>query len=191
MKIAVDADEVIVQLLKSACKFYNEEYKERGGEVKPSDFKKFSFAYALGTTEEEEFNFMTAYMDSGCLDSLELIEGAKKGLELLAEENELVLVTARRDSAEEKTRAYFERELPGVFTKIYLYPEPKDVLCRELGVGVIIEDSVSALGYAERGMDVLLLDRLWNGGIEHPNLCRCEGWLDVVTGVRALEVKNG
>jgi uncharacterized HAD superfamily protein len=58
-------------------------------------------------------------------------------------------------------------------------------VCRELGVGVMIEDSMSqAKEIAASGCRVLLLDCPWNQGDLPENVTRIYSWKEIVAHLR-------
>ena len=187
MRIVCDVDEVVMKYIESACDFYNEVYRGDGDKrLEVSDFCEYDFKSVMGVGEEEKNMFMRAHYESNYFDRMRLVGGAREGVESLAREDELFFATVRPCYMNGKTRACFDREMPSVYRDVYFCVEPKDVLCRELRAGVIIEDSVFSLGYAERGMNVVLFDKIWNRGIAHPNIYRCSNWVEIVDKVGEL-----
>lgn len=186
MKLAIDADEVLVRYLENACAFYNDVWSSNGHRFSERDFGSFSFQDTFGIDAEEDRTFMRAHVKSDYFKRMRLVDGAKMGVSKLAESCDLFVVTARESEALVRTCCYFYKGFPGVFSGVYLCSGDKADFCKGIGVNTIIEDSPSVTRYADAGMNVVLLDKPWNEGIEHSRIQRCSDWTEIVDAVGVL-----
>ncbi len=58
--------------------------------------------------------------------------------------------------------------------------------CKELGVNVLIEDGFTSQRYAENGVNIILLDKLWNKDCSHDNIYRCFNWEEILNRVKEI-----
>jgi hypothetical protein len=169
MKIGVDCDDTIANFVGPFISWHNEKY---GTSAKEEEVNVFDMAPILGISNEvcreriEEF-----YRGSG-LENMPLIDGAKEALLQLKEEgNELYNVTARPKPLEERTRNYFNINLPNIFTDIYFSNNlisstnniNKGEVCKKLGLSFFIEDGLKyAEQCAKEGIITILFNKPWN-----------------------------
>ena len=191
MKIAIDIDEVVARYVDCYCEYHN----EFGGNLRYEDWKEFSFSQTLGISHEEAYDVRQNFLESECFDRMELIEGAKEGINFLAENYELVFITVRPKDHEKKTIDFFNKHFPGndfeiIFAGAYMGGKPKDEICRGLGINLIIEDCVGSQEYAENGMRVILFDKAWNREVEHENVVRCYNWKEILSEIRRMDNGN-
>ena len=186
MKVAVDIDEVVVEYLRGFCDFYN---KDKDKKLKYEDFKFFSFEKVLGISERESDEVHREYTESKYFENIGLVDRAAWGVNKLAEDNDLVFITARPIRDREKTIDFLKKTFPEHSFDVYFEGVDKHVKCKELGVGVLIEDGFTSQRYAEKGVNIILLDKKWNKDCLHENIYRCFNWEEIVERVR--EVNDG
>ncbi len=194
MKIGIYVDNVVVNLNKGFCEFYNSNF---GGNLCVEDFEKnYYLKDLMGISEEEELKLWTNYHDSQIFDEMEFIEGCKEAVSFLEEGHELFFITARHLSWKEKTEKLFAEHFGDVnliFSGDLYGGKSKDEICLENGIGLLIEDHREhSLSYADRGIKILLMDKPWNGGIEHENLIRVNDWKEILREIEKIkEAENG
>jgi 5'(3')-deoxyribonucleotidase len=184
MKIACDIDEVVVEYLRGFCDWYND---LTGGNLVHGDFNTFSFRDTLCVNTFESGVVRNGYAESDYFDRMDLVPGAREGIEILAGTHDVDFVTARPDSTRVKTLDYFRRVFPGRDFNIYFEHTCKIKKLEELEADLIIEDSADSQRYAGAGFNVALLDRKWNVGVSHPRIYRCADWSDILDVVEGLE----
>lgn len=184
MRIVSDIDECVVEYLRGFCDWHND---LTGSNLRHEDFKTFSFRDTLGVNAFESGVVRDGYAESDYFDRMDLVPGAREGIEILAGRHDVDFVTARPESTRIKTFDYFGRVFPGYDFRVYFEHECKIKKLEDLGADLIIEDSADSQRYAEAGFKVALLDRRWNVGVSHPRIHRCGDWGDVLDLVRRLE----
>lgn len=192
MKIAIDIDEVVAKYLDCYCSYHN---YHSGEELKPHHFRKFSFSYTLGIPKETSHGVRKNFMESDHFDEMALVEGAEEAINFLSENHEIVFITARPKDHEFKTINFFKKYFPEknfkvIFSGDYFMERHKDEICRELGIGCIIEDSEDSQNYAKNGIKVILLNRPWNYEVSHENVVRCNDWKEILNEVENLSNGN-
>lgn len=111
--------------------------------------------------------------------------GARHGLELLQQEHEIVLVTARREVEEEITLRWLKlHQIP--YNQLFVVGDrSKAEICLEQVIDIFIEDyAVNAKLIAEVGCPVLLFDAPYNRVDLPKGVQRCYNWGQVVQKIR-------
>ena len=130
-------------------------------------------------------------------DNLKVVEGSINIMKKLSKNNNLIIITARPSFFENKTLSWLNRNYGDIFDNIYHSSDfhiennnqkSKVDFCKDLGVKVIIEDNLEySLNCAEKGFDVILLDKPWNKGVEHENIVRCFNWSEILREIKRLD----
>jgi len=189
MKIAIDIDEVLRELIGGFCEYYNKNY---GGNISPPEFKTYSIGDALGLPREESHKLLDEYCLSKDFESVNLVPYVKEVIPILKKSHELVAITAAPAWMKEINLNFFDKNFPGMFSDLIFSGEhyeenlskTKDGICKGLGVDLIIEDSLFSEDYAKNGLKVLLLDKPWNRNISHENIIRCMDWKEILSEIR-------
>lgn len=155
-KIAIDVDEVLVHLLKPMA-------KRRG--VKLPKNKKYNYLYReiFNCTEEESQKILNEFYFSEDFKNLQPIKGSQFAMQNLNTVfDKMYIVTGRQEIVREPTELWIEHFFPGVFHDIILtnsFTEneiKKADVCRALGIGCIIDDSMSTcLECIDSGIEAL------------------------------------
>jgi len=163
-------------------------YNSRKGNRKLiyEDFDIYAIEKILGISKEEEDKIHKSYTESKYFDNIGLIDGAIGGVEKLAKDNEVVFITARPERDREKTIDFFKKTFPDYSFDVYFEGTEKHVKCKELGVNVLIEDGFTSQRYAENGVNIILLDKLWNKDCSHDNIYRCFNWEEILNRVKEI-----
>ncbi|KAG1452117.1 hypothetical protein G6F56_007906 [Rhizopus delemar] len=137
--------------------------------------------------ESKEFDEIKPIKDFS-LEALKIFK--KRGFQL-------VIITSRQQLVAEKTKKFIDRHYPGIFESMYFcnlnlsrkeqleyISKPKSVICQEIGVDVLIDDSLEHALDCSR-VEVLLYDRLgkytWNHSSQLPsNVHRVFNWKQVM-----------
>ncbi|MBU2616960.1 MAG: hypothetical protein KKB79_03210 [Nanoarchaeota archaeon] len=185
MLIAIDIDDVLLDMVPSLAGFHNERY---GTGLIKEDFHSYKFSEVWGGSDEEAGRRVEEFLGGIHFVELSPVKGAVEGVKRLARDNRLISITSRH----KKLKGLTERVLRKYFPQIeavhfshnayvdFRNDKTKSQYCIELGVRTIIEDS---LEYAEdcrsNGIDAVLLDQPWNRGREIDSVRRVYSWQQV------------
>jgi len=183
MKIGIDIDNVVADLTKGFCDYYNAVH---GGNIKVEDFEGYYLASFLPIKKEEEYPLWKKYHDSEHFNEMKLLENAKAVIDVLKKEHELVFITARHSEWKEKTIKFIRKHFPEDNFKIlfsgdeYKSGKGKREICVEEGINLIIEDHhEKSKEYASNGIKVILIGQPWNKKVEHENVIKVDNWNQV------------
>lgn len=193
MKIAIDIDEVVVDFVEK----YMEFVETRG--IKGVNYENvdcYELWEVLGITRDKFMILLNEYNESKYFREVKFIDGAKDGICFLRDNFDICFITARPESISKRTKDFVFREF-GILENSVVFSgdnfgknKNKDDICKDLGIGLIIEDSgLDSLKYAENGIKVLLLDKPWNQEFEHGRIFRCKDWGEILAKIE--ELKNG
>jgi uncharacterized HAD superfamily protein len=180
IKIASDIDDCVVNLFLDFRNFCKENY---GMNILPNkDYIQF---WNLFESKERAIEIMNKYQSSNRAYNLEFHFGFKDVFKLLKEKyNFDFFITARTFDDRKKTLKFFKKNISNFNLKIYYsqdsFDKKKSTICKDLGISKIIEDSpVTSFDCAENNLEVLLLDRPWNQGIQHEKIIRVKDWREI------------
>jgi 5'(3')-deoxyribonucleotidase len=190
MKIGVDLDDVLGEFVPNILKFDREVYG--------SDFDLHSFAKhrvsslfeLLAPDIDGSLKKLYHFYDSKYFDLVSPVDGARQGVEeLISKGHELVVITSRPASIQQKTERWLDENFPGLFSDLFMADKAlgnqgpdKPTVCKNLGIGVIIDDFLPfAYECAEKEIDVLLFDSAWNQQLKkHNKITRVKSWKEIV-----------
>ncbi len=192
MKIAIDLDGVLVDIITPLLEFHNE---IEGTNHSKEDVDNFVLSEFWNLTPEETEERVHHFYETDSFRNLHPEPEAKQAVQELSEEHELCIVTSRPVEVEEETRRWIEEHFPDAFDHIHFSDNPtlstndarsKAEICSEIEADVLIEDAVE---YAEEcsreGIEVFLLDKPWNQKEELPDrIIRVHSWGEVLRLVR-------
>jgi len=193
MKIGIDIDEVVVEFIKPFLEFYN---GKKNTSYVFHDITNYDFDTILNINREEAVALVMDFYEDKLFDSSGFIEGAREAISKLAENNELLFITARPASISHKTESFFKKYFPNLNFKIFHGLEyhnkkslPKKEICLEKGVSLMVEDNrKTAMEISQSGITCFLLERPWNiGGEEHENLVRVKSWEEILQKIGEME----
>mgnify|MGYP000159184464 CR=1 FL=1 len=194
MKIAIDIDEVLAEQLESVIEFYKQ---ETGIFISKDKFLSYKWWEVWDISKEEAISVDERFKESDMFDNLKVVEGSINIMKKLSKNNNLIIITARPSFFENKTLSWLNRNYGDIFDNIYHSSDfhiennnqkSKVDFCKDLGVKVIIEDNLEySLNCAEKGFDVILLDKPWNKGVEHENIVRCFNWSEILREIKRLD----
>ncbi|ORE11612.1 hypothetical protein BCV72DRAFT_284297 [Rhizopus microsporus var. microsporus] len=195
--IAVDLDQTLCQTLDSLVEWHNDTYCTNFG---VTDFHTLDYWKVWGGTREETYRKIREFYDSSYFDRIKPVKDfALEALKMLKKRHfQLVIITSRQQFIAEKTKKFIDRHYPGIFESIYfcnLYlterekleyiSKSKSLICQEIGVDVLIDDSLEhALDCTRLNMNILLYDRqgkyTWNHHDLPPRINRVFNWKQVM-----------
>jgi len=194
MKIGIDIDNVVADLSKGFCDFYNLSNDKC---INLEDFEGYYLTSVLPIKKEEEYPLWKTYHDSDHFDNMGLLENAKEIIDLLKKENELVFITARHPEWKEKTVQFIRKHFPEdnfeiVFSgDIYQTGKGKGEICSEKGINLIIEDHhEKSKEYASQGIRVILIEQPWNKSVEHERIIKVSNWNQVLEIIKKISLEN-
>jgi uncharacterized HAD superfamily protein len=184
MIVAVDIDDVLNDFVGSMAEFHNKHY---GTNLKREDFKTYYLRETLGLDEKEASRRLGEFADSS-LEALKPTEDSVEVVRELSNIHKLVVITSRAEKRRELTQNWISSNFPNCFSEVYFAMnhyigvgnKKKNEICKELGVGIMIEDSMDyALKCSEVG-GVFLYDCPWNQKDKLPSsIIRVHGWKDI------------
>jgi hypothetical protein len=189
--LGVDLDDVILDFNESLQAFHNSRF---GTSVRREDVVTYDIEKIWGCSAEEASRRIFDFCRSDEHSMASPVSGAFEGVRHLGKSHELNVISSRGDQVKDPTLRWIRKHFDGHFASIVLtnqyfgLPEKvrsKADVCRELGVGVMIEDSMSqAKEIAASGCRVLLLDCPWNQGDLPENVTRIYSWKEIVAHLR-------
>jgi uncharacterized HAD superfamily protein len=178
MLVGIDIDNVLAEFEAAFRGWIN---RHTGLALKRSDITRYRFAECCGLSPEEVAELFAGFVGAGQLRRLRLIPHARAALDGLARRAEICLVTSRPPREEIVADTLFWVGRKGLPYSELLWSERKWEVAG--GFSLFIEDNLEqALGLAERGVEVLLLDYPWNRTAPpHPNITRIRSWHQVAS----------
>ncbi len=189
MKIGIDFDDVLIDFCSHMVAYYNAIDKT---DFKFSDIKDFRLYGMWGLefdkAQEKVINF---YSIANTLD-IKPIEGAVLGIQELAKENELVVITGRPENTKEFMVNWLDKYFPGVFKDIYFTShfhnkgkKTKAEICSENEIGIMVDDYLGFFEDAKtEDLRIILLDKPWNQKALTKNVERVFSWSEIVAKLK-------
>jgi uncharacterized HAD superfamily protein len=171
LKVGVDVDDVLAASMELHLEIFNG-YTGRTFTVE--DVERFDLHHLYGIPEATAREYYAEHDRRA--GELVPVEGAVEALRLLADRYDPVAVTSRPDPEAHVTHGWlhehFARLVSDVFHTRTHHGQriSKLKVCRQQGIGVLIEDrGETALECAEGGVDVVLFDKGWNRHLSYPD----------------------
>jgi len=188
MKIAIDIDGVLLDIIIVYCEIYNKRY---GTNYQKKDITKWDFFKDWNITEEEAFNiFYEIYADSMSVPFID--ENAPKIMKRLNERYDVDIVSARlpeyRSSIVDKLNFHNIREGIQYTELILLHHKPYDIKLKQ-NYDIYIDDNPNLVEPIKKLKDrtLLLFDQPWNqDSICKNNVYRVYGWEGIVEKIYDL-----
>lgn len=196
MKIGVDLDDVLVDYIGGFSDFYNKRYKTN---FSTGDFKSHNIWETIGGSKLRAVFLVNLFYYSKLFDEINLIDGARKAIKELSENNDLFILTARFRHFKKKTEKFIERNFDAGIEKVFYTgfynPTGKLDLCKREGIDLLIEDNEHyASSCAGEGINVFLFDRPWNQNSGCEGIQRVYNWNEILEKINKLnkirEIKN-
>ena len=155
-RIAVDMDEVLVNLLEPMVKW-------RGVALPTKPKYKYLYREIFNCTEEQSQEILHKFYRSKDFLYLKPIRGSQPAMQNYRRVfDKMYIVTGRQDIVRETTELWIDRYFPGIFDDVILtnsFTEneiKKADICRALNIGLIIDDSLDTCNECiESGMDAI------------------------------------
>lgn len=189
MKIAVDIDGVLLDIIIVYCKIFNAKY---GTNYQKSDVTNWEFYKDWKISEEQAFEiFFEIYEDSSEIPFID--EKAPKVMEELNKSHTIDIVSARvpeyRNSIKLKLQSHDVNEKLQYNKLILLHHKPYDIKLNQ-NYDIYIDDSPNLVEPIKNLKEkyLLLYDQPWNQDSNLTNnVIRVYNWEDVYTVIRRLE----
>lgn len=189
-KIGIDMDDVLVNFVDALIRYSNETF---GTQLKREQVWNFSFQEIWGGTLEERIERVNRFFETPYFENIQIIEGAVEATSLLASYGDLFNITSRPLFVKEKTERlvnkFFKDKFKGIYHSSNHYSKAENSgktkvqLCKELGVSVLIDDSLDyCLQCAREGIRALLFgDYPWNQNGQLPKgVVRVKNWKEAL-----------
>ncbi|KAI9030847.1 hypothetical protein CLU79DRAFT_802416 [Phycomyces nitens] len=205
--LAVNIDQTLAHTLEALVKWHNDTYDSH---LTINDFDTYDFTAVWGGSQESTCEKIRAFYDSEYFERIPPIQDfALEALKIFKKRKyTLVIITSRQQFVAAQTKKFVDHHYPGLFESIYFCnlglsgPEQleyisksKATICKEVGVDILIEDSLDhALDCAQLGIKVLLYDRKGLYAWNHldptttvralpPNVKRVTSWKDILANL--------
>jgi len=186
MKIGIDIDEVFVKFMDGFLSMYNQENQTK---YSLEDFSSYNLWDIFEIPREESYEWVEKFYLTAAFENLKLVEGAKEAIKILSNKHQIVFITSRPIETKNKTNKFLKKHLPKVEFELihsgdyhHHQAQNKGNICIEKNICLHIEDNhPQALGCAEKGVSVLLLEKPWNKDFkEHENITRVKDWKEIL-----------
>jgi uncharacterized HAD superfamily protein len=191
MKIGIDLDEVVMELIKPFLDFYNKKYKKNHSF---EDWISYDFLRDIGEISESSDVF-TEFFTTDFYSNAKLIEGAEQAIKEIGKNHDIFFITSRSKKISKQTEEHLKEFFPELsFTLIHsgdVFGEAKTKaeICNDLGICFYLEDNPDfCLNCAENNINVFVFDRPWNKNIkDHQNITRVFSWEDILGKIKEVE----
>jgi uncharacterized HAD superfamily protein len=197
MNIGIDLDEVIVPTFRGIIKFYNKNY---GGNILFENYTKYYYdENGIGQNREEAIKINRDFFNSKEFEEMKPIEGSEEAItQLNLNGHKLFIITSREESSKEKTKSLLNKYFQDIKFELIFSGDlhKKQVLtkadiCLMKNITIMIEDSDEfALACAQKGINVIVPKRPWNGNIIHEKMFIVNNWKEILKKVNELEEKQ-
>jgi len=187
MKIGIDIDEVVAGFIEKFLNYSNKKNKTSFTLQDVTNYNLRKTRVHKHKSREEDLLEISEFQNSEDFNLIELIEGAKNGLEKLSRDYEIYFITSRPEEIKEKTKDFFYNNFPEngykfIFSGDVYGGKTKSQICNELEISLMVEDNpFYALDCAKKGIKTFLLDKPWNKNYEkHENIIKVNNWKEIL-----------
>lgn len=186
MKIAIDIDEVLAELLQGMLNHHQEVH---GYTKELLEFSSYTW--------EEHLPNLTFDMFMNVIDKHPKMVKPKSGAkEIVSKLKDPIAITARWKQISKQTKIWVNEYFPNIKEIHHINCKEngriieKGDLAKQLGAQVLIEDMPK---YAQNALDnnipVILMDTPWNQNFKHPLLTRVKSWQEVPEVLNSIKKK--
>ena len=185
MKIGLDVDEVLGNLIDPIMKFHNQESQTN---FSKHDVISYGLEELWGGTKEETLEKVLEFYDHQLFHSIQPLPDSQKVLNELYPSHELHVITSRPIQIQQETENWISQYFPNIIEGVHFAggwangnAKSKKEICENIGIELMVED---CLEFAEdislSGTEVLLYDYPWNQKEKLPeNITRVYSWQDI------------
>ncbi len=190
MKIGIDVDGVLADLVTPLIQFHNEKY---GTELSVEDVKGYDLAEAWEVSDAEHRRRIDDFLQSDRVSNLEPLEDARGVIDILASKHDLYVLTARKPAiAREATERWVNERFPDSFEDVLFSEDSssKAALCEENDITLLIDDNPDHVrACSEHDVTGVLFRQPWNEDADLPeHVPKVHGWSQVLQLVRNIEM---
>ncbi len=184
MRIGIDLDDVIADLVPELIKFLNDLYK---ADLEFKEIKSWEI-WKYGNLTEKEFKEGTKkFIEEGGYSRLPVIKGAVEGVNRLKELGEVYIVTRRSIKRRAETISWL-RDKKIKYDGIYFSNNgPKTHIFEDINPNLIIDDSPSSAKDLLWFRGFFLYDKPWNKHVKIEKNRRLKSWKDILKKVEERE----
>lgn len=185
--IAVDIDDVIYPLVPDLIDYLDKNHKVK---LTKDEFVKYDIREVWQGGPIEAEKIFNGYKERSAIEVAPL-KGAKDVLHKLAFKYDVIVMTARDITVEQKTKEWIYHHFPEIFKEVHLLGNRRESVifrskaevCKQLGVYCLIDDRLqTALEVNKAGIKAILFgDYPWNRTNELPDgITRLKNWQEVL-----------
>lgn len=184
-RIGIDFDDILFDFNHKYCQFHNERY---GTNLCFDDIYTYDLRAVWNIDMDEAIRRVHEFIFSQMHDEVIPVSGSVETIKELRNYYELHLITSREEKFKDKTLNWLNKHFFNLFHKIHFTnsfgknknKKKKSEVCIENGIELMIEDApIYATDLAEKGIEVLLLDKPWNRVDTHPLVKRVYDWKEI------------
>jgi len=194
MLIAIDIDAVLADFLSKFLEYRNKVYQTN---FKRNDFYTYVWAEVFKESKEEMYAILSDFFESGYVNQIALISGAKKGIEELKKQGHTIdIVTSRPRFIKDLTLGWLKKNFGDSFKMVYFSNQPaygsfgstKGEICHQIKADLFIDDQlVYCKECIKENIKVFLFNNPWNKNIEIPKeITRVFSWAEIIKLTRDL-----
>ncbi|MDD5416648.1 MAG: hypothetical protein PHU12_01595 [Candidatus Aenigmarchaeota archaeon] len=186
MKIAVDVDAVLLDLVTPFLDFYNERHKTS---FETHMVKHYNFHKSFGGTLESEVALLMEFCTTEAFRNLTPVKGSVAAVKKLHKKHELIIVTSRNPGLKKLTEYQLNKYFPNCFDKIIFTNEhcgpqkgksKKAIIISKINPDIVIEDCLDYLLDLPKATKGILLNYPWNQNKLPKNVERAMDWKQVL-----------
>lgn len=192
--IGVDWDEVVAPLLGPHCKFLNKKY---GLNLCENNFTTYEWWKHYNVTKKQALDDLDEFCNTNKFDKITPYVGAIQGIPELRRLDEIAIISDRprdlRDSMEKIINKYFFDKISHIHLGEALRAKEnyisKREKCQQLGVILMLEDTVHNAIEISNDIPVILFTRKWNQNFDEKlfrNIHRVKNWQQGLKKVKEL-----
>jgi 5'(3')-deoxyribonucleotidase len=115
--IAFDLDGVLADTLSSFIQFHNDRYYTQ---LTPKDFHSEYYWEVLQEPKEETLKKFDHFAQTNYFTNIQPIRGAKETIEIISQQYDVIVITARQLRHKKQTIDWIEKHFPNNFKDIYV-----------------------------------------------------------------------
>lgn len=150
MRIGIDLDGVLAEFVTPFLDFENQRYSST---FTTNDVHNYDLSKVLGITPQKLIQELSDFYSTSSFQKLLPIAGGQIATTELAKDHQLHVITSRPSEIHCATEEWLDREYPTRFHSVHFSLDylaaarsgRKDDLCRDLGIDVMIDDSIEYL----------------------------------------------
>lgn len=188
MRIGIDIDDTLADLVTSFTEFHNEAY---GTSLEKADFITYATWQIVGGTHEDDLRKFAEFDETPYAKNMKPMDGARVAIDVLSKTHELFIITARPDSFVKETHFWLQKHFTEKFKGIHFAQDYKTAsiarqnkadIVTQLGVQIFIDDNMRyAEECAKTGTKVLLFNQPWNQTPDlAPGITRVHSWEEIL-----------